>query len=188
MWLSHFRPTAHAAENLKRIDSMAILNVGNSGFSTIQAAVDAATAGDTILIAAGSYSENVTINKAVSLLGANAGVAGNAVRSAESSVLGRFTVASSGVTIDGLGFNGGASAIRGEAGANAYDNLTIVNNVIANTTDSAIRFGLGSGGGIGSDNWTISGNKIDAINGRALTGMVLSNVTGLTVTNNILEV
>jgi hypothetical protein len=113
-------------------------------------------------------------------------VAGNAVRGAESNVLGNFTVASSSVTIDGLGFNGGASAIRGEAGANSYDNLTIVNNVIANTTDSAIRFGLGSGGGIGSDNWTISGNKIDAINGNALTGMVLFNIDGLTVTNNVI--
>ena len=156
-------------------------------FATIQAAVDAAVDGQTILIAAGTFTENVTINKAVTVLGANAGVAGNGARGAASSVLGNFTVASSSVTIDGLDFNGGASAIRGEAGANAYDNLTIVNNVVANTTDSAIRFGLGSGGGIGSDNWTISGNKIDAINGNALTGMVLFNVTGLTVANNVLN-
>ena len=37
------------------------LLVGGGGYSTIQAAVDAAQEGDTIVIAAGNYSENVTI-------------------------------------------------------------------------------------------------------------------------------
>ena len=154
---------------------------------SIQAAVNAASAGDIIVIAAGTYTENVTINKALTFQGANFGVSGNATRGAESTINGAFTVASNNITIDGLRFNGGASAVKGESAANAYDNLVIQNNLIQNTTDSAIRLGLGTGGGIGSDNWTISNNKIENITGNSLTGMVLFNVTGLTVTNNVVN-
>ncbi|WP_298965834.1 DUF5801 repeats-in-toxin domain-containing protein [uncultured Roseibium sp.] len=50
-----------------------ILLVGNGGFATIQAAVDAASAGDTILIAPGTWSgignENITIDKPLNIVG-----------------------------------------------------------------------------------------------------------------------
>ena len=43
-------------------------------FTTIQAAIDAATAGDTISVGAGSYNEDVNVNKAgLSLLGVGSG-------------------------------------------------------------------------------------------------------------------
>src|SRR5690606_6442954 len=45
------------------------LLVGNGGFDTIQAAIDAAVDGDTILIAAGTYAENLVVDKAVTLAG-----------------------------------------------------------------------------------------------------------------------
>jgi Ca2+-binding RTX toxin-like protein len=163
------------------------LLVGGGGFATIQAAIDAASAGDTILVAAGTYSENLIVNKSLTILGANAGISGSGTRGAESTLAGNITIAANGITVDGMAFNGGASAIRGESAANPYDNLTIRNNLIQNTTDSAIRLGLGTGGGIGSDNWTITNNKIDNIVGNLLTGMVLFNVDGLTVTGNVIN-
>jgi RTX calcium-binding nonapeptide repeat (4 copies) len=45
------------------------LLVGNGGYATIQAAINAAVACDTVLIANGSYSENVTLKSGVTLSG-----------------------------------------------------------------------------------------------------------------------
>src|SRR6185295_18319336 len=51
------------------------LLVGNGGFNTIQAALDEAQSGDTILLAAGTYAGNVTVNVAnLTIKGAEPGV------------------------------------------------------------------------------------------------------------------
>ena len=83
---------------------MTISIIGQAGtFATIQAAVAAAANGDTIMVDAGTYAENLTIDKAVTILGANAGIAGTATRGAETRIQGTTTVSALGpVTIDGI--------------------------------------------------------------------------------------
>ncbi len=78
--------------------------------ATIQAAVNAASTGDTIVVAAGTYSELVTVNKQLTLQGAQAGVDARtrAVPPASESVVNglagttSFWVKASGVIIDGF--------------------------------------------------------------------------------------
>src|SRR5690242_16854289 len=54
---------------------MAAHIVGSStNYSTIQAAVNAAAAGNTITVDAGTYNETVTINKTLTFKGAKAGI------------------------------------------------------------------------------------------------------------------
>jgi hypothetical protein len=55
----------------------------STGYATIQAAINAASAGDTIVVADGTYNENLTVDKQLTILGANYGVAGTGSRSAE---------------------------------------------------------------------------------------------------------
>jgi hypothetical protein len=85
-------------------------NFGGDSFATISAAVAAAQNGNTIQVAAGNYAEQVTVNKSLTILGAQAGQDAR-VRSvplsAESVTTGVagstvFTIAASGVTIDGF--------------------------------------------------------------------------------------
>jgi len=81
------------------------LLVGNGGFATIQEAIDAAAAsGDTIILASGPYTEDLTISKAITIVGANHGVDGTAPRGPESIITGTVTVTltSGAVNIDGV--------------------------------------------------------------------------------------
>ena len=55
-----------------------------SAYISAQDAINHAAAGDTILLAQGTYNENLTTDKALTILGANHGVAGTAARGAES--------------------------------------------------------------------------------------------------------
>ena len=85
--------------------SAATLTVGAGGqFKTIQQAVDAAKPGDTVLVAPGTYTENIVVNKPLT-------ITGNATVEAADSSKDVFLVTSQGVQIDGLTITGGASGV-----------------------------------------------------------------------------
>src|SRR5215212_577607 len=84
---------------------------GSADFTLISAAIEAASAGDTIVLSADIYDEDLLIDKAVTILGAQAGVAGtDAGRDAasgvgETTIVGLSKITASGaVTIDGVRF------------------------------------------------------------------------------------
>ena len=71
-----------ALEEVAIGDKSYTVTVGTNAFKTVSAALDAVPAGGTILLAAGVYSEGVTIKKDVTILGPKAGINPN-VKGAE---------------------------------------------------------------------------------------------------------
>ena len=116
--------------------------VGNStSYSTIQAAVDAASAGQTINVDAGTYNESVTIyTPNLTIRGANAGVDGRGARGTESIVYATqtvFHVYANDVTIDGFTIEGNDSDIGSLQGAGvlmapSIHGTHVLNNIIQN--------------------------------------------------------
>lgn len=91
--------TLTGIEAIRFDDGFAVLE----GMS-IQTAINLAAPGDRINVLSGEFDENLTVNKAVTLLGANAGKDGtDAGRGAESVLTGTVTVLD-GATINGFGF------------------------------------------------------------------------------------
>ena len=121
------------------------LTFGTNAFASIQDAVNAASAGDTIDVAAGTYSEKVTVNKAVTLDGAQFGHDGATGRPASpgESIMNAnagttpFYLTASNVVLDGFTIQGvtnanvfgfGVLVGAGTSGAHVLDNI-IQNNI-----------------------------------------------------------
>ncbi|HWB33980.1 MAG TPA: SdrD B-like domain-containing protein [Candidatus Paceibacterota bacterium] len=152
--------------------------------------VDHAQAGDTILVKAGTYPENVNVDRALTLKGANAGIVGTSTRSAESIIADGGTggvdlsVNADNVTVDGFTFEG---SLTNAAAANtgvfinaAQKNVTVKNNVI---TDNSIGMYPNC-----SSNCLVQGNEFKANNraGAAGGAGIYSDegVNGLTIDQN----
>jgi parallel beta-helix repeat protein len=177
--------------------SVAQPTVGAQGpFTTIQGAIDAARAGDTLFIGPGTYVENVVVNKPLTIMAASTRPTVQAADPSKDV----FNVTSSGVRIEGLKVTGGASGV-GIQGASKC----VVTNIVALANQRAVYLGhsnnneitrsnlAGNGYGVYSD--YSSGNTISANNatgekgaGNALGDGIYFNYGGSNkVTNNILS-
>ena len=116
----------------------ATLTVGNASsvpcvgtYSTISAAVAAASNGDTIQVCPGTYNESVSINKQLTINGAQAGnaVSGRSFGVGESTVNGQITVQATNVTFDGFSLTNPGQA-TGILIKTAGDSALITNNII----------------------------------------------------------
>ena len=137
------------------------LNSGLVGFpkKTINAGIAVATSGQTIFIAAGTYAENVSINKSITLSGAGSGSNGNAAPTAPDPLA--HTIVSGGGAGRGIQVTGTITnvavkdiAILGYSGEGFYapanaNNLTVQNlQVNGNATGGAGRAGIFMNGDI----------------------------------------
>ena len=157
--------------------------MGNGGFATIQAAINAAVAGDTIMLAAGTYNENIVLDRAVTILGANHGVMGTGARGAESVITGGFEITGAGAVIDGVKVTGGAPAFGSTDAIHvSAGNVTVTNSVLQGS-GVADTFGLETENSAGITGLTISNNLIAGWN----EGVSLGQGTGAAITGNTLR-
>ncbi len=166
----------NAAQSVHLFDGATLIGT----FDTIQAAIDAAVDGNTISAAAGTYTENLNVNKDVTIIGANDGVAGDGTRGAETIIDGQVVIAADGVTIDGVSIVGAAAGQLGTTGvvvSSGSDGFSLVNSVIDSNSaaDFAIFVGLVSGLDVGHN--LISGYSIGMyISGGNTAGSVHDNL------------
>ncbi|MBK5227887.1 MAG: right-handed parallel beta-helix repeat-containing protein, partial [Actinobacteria bacterium] len=155
---------AQADVGTTRYVSPATVGAGTScdipGYNTIQAAIDAATAGDTIQVCAGTYYGSVNVNKDVTLHAASGAI-----------VAGQMTVSSDGVTLDGLEITN-PSAGYGVL-INGHSNVAVTNNHIhdigsALASGSAQAVYLAGGSSAAITNVVISNNTIDNVGNAGL--------------------
>jgi parallel beta-helix repeat protein len=177
--------------------SAADLTVGAQGrFNTIQQAVDAAKPGDTVRVAPGTYTENVVVNKQLTITATS----GRPIVQAADPSKDVFLLSSPGVRIDGLTITGGASGVEIQGVSKcvvtnvvAQDNVRAV--YLANSTENEISNSnlAGNGYGVygdGASNNTISSNVAtgERGNGNALgDGIFLNYGESNTVTRNNLS-
>ncbi|WP_421764881.1 right-handed parallel beta-helix repeat-containing protein [Ekhidna sp.] len=152
----------------------------------IQSGIDLALTTGTVTVAGGTYTENLTISKSLTLNGANQGTAGNGTRVAESQVdpgtnSTAIVISANDVTIDGIQVGTDASTSNSTNGISATisEAITITNSIVyANSVGVSI---------VGSSTGTVSiANNLvsmlaveDATNATSGSiGIILSTISG----------
>jgi hypothetical protein len=164
-----------------------------NSFQTVQAAVNAATPGDTVQVCAGVYHENVVVNKPLTLSGAQAGnpVAGRTFGIAsEATIMGAqsvgasavITITASGVTVDGFSLADAVNTVGAASGfdvKNTVNGALITNNILdgISTSDTS---GNGTAQAVyleaGPDNVQILNNRMNNVHSnRSAKGVLIGD-------------
>ena len=148
---------------------------------SIQAAIDGAASGDTIVIGAGTFAEVLSVTKNLTFLGANSGLEGTDVlRGGETVISGSisFGTGSDNSTLDGVRFEDGAATVGRLIYVDA-DGITITNSVLDGDypTDGSTRGIITTGN---ADNLTVTDNMIVELR----SGIYFNDGPGAIVTGN----
>lgn len=168
-------------------------------FTTIQAAVDATEAGDTVLVGAGTYAEQVVIDKALTLQGPNADKLGFAADRVEEAIItfpanlssdqDLVNISAAGVVFNGFTLDGKALPAEhlSEGIYSEASNVTISHNIVKNFTKIGIRSGAAYGGPF-HENVVVKNNKVfsdEAAYSYTYSGVYLQGTQG-TVDSNVI--
>ena len=152
-------------------------------FATIQYAIDQAIGGETIVIASGTYAENIDVNKSLTLQGPNVGVAGNGARGSEaiiepSSQGNAIQISADNVLIDGLQV--GVGNVDAAIYQTDHTDITIRNSVInADSVGIALVGTIALAGTLSVNNNLITiANFLTTNTSSLATGVILAGLSG----------
>lgn len=179
----------------------------------IQRGVEAAQAGWNVNVQEGTYAESVAVNKAVKLLGANAGVNPNtgsrgaetvvvpATNNSSDGIIISVDGALTGVEIDGFTIDGDNNAVSGGVAMGAADvnaaegiaatggvsNMLVKNNIIKNLNYAGVDIYNDSNGGAPTSGNVVSDNKFNNLLPSVYgIGVLLYNNGYASITNNVM--
>src|SRR4029078_6044521 len=109
-------------------------NIG--GYQTVQAGVTESQDADIVLVATGTYGENVTVGTAIALVGLNnQGVAGTDTRGVESQISGQITVTTPAGVGDKVTFDG-LKIFNTSDNATSFNGITVSSGVDVDIRDT----------------------------------------------------
>ncbi|HMF54990.1 MAG TPA: hypothetical protein VK619_01405, partial [Pyrinomonadaceae bacterium] len=203
------------AANILYVDPAGTCGGNSPCFTTIQAAINAASPGDTINVFAGTYAEQIDVNKALTLLGPNANIDPNTgARVAEATIIPTasdplnpgfggpivVTFSANGVTFKGFTVDGDNPSLTSGVVFNGADvdaefgiygtetanpDAVISNNIVKNIGEIAVWINSNGQGGAKNANSRITNNKVDNDLGAFGQGIRISDDAWLDVTNNV---